>query len=341
MMSTTLVQTALAALLTVLFIVGEPSAPVVTLIAFGSGIAAALGFPAYQAMLPDLVPVEDLPGAIALSSAQYNLGRVVGPAIAGVVIDARRLRVGAGHQRGQLPRRRRGRPDTLPLPPPTPPPEGETLWRSIGERFRFVPPRARAAGQRRRDVPQHVPRRAVHRARSRDGREGVRRGHTRHVGPRHRAGHRRRRDGRSRSARSTTRSGCAGVVVAMIVLLPPALAVVRVRAACSRSRRWRSSSSARSTSARCRASRRSRSCARRADCGAACSPVNNVILGSLYPLGAVVQGKIADRIGLRATTVGAAVLMAARAARGAPRPTGLSTAARRAPRPIVDDVAAR
>ena len=39
--------------------------------------------------------------------------------------------------------------------------------------------------------------------------------------------------------------------------------------------------------------------------------VNNVILGSLYPLGAVVQGKIADSIGLRATTAGAAVLMAA------------------------------
>jgi predicted MFS family arabinose efflux permease len=38
--------------------------------------------------------------------------------------------------------------------------------------------------------------------------------------------------------------------------------------------------------------------------------VNNVVLGSLYPLGAVVQGKIADSIGLRATTAGAAVLMA-------------------------------
>ncbi len=37
--------------------------------------------------------------------------------------------------------------------------------------------------------------------------------------------------------------------------------------------------------------------------------VHTVILGSLYPLGAVVQGKIADVIGLRATTIGAAVLM--------------------------------
>jgi hypothetical protein len=38
--------------------------------------------------------------------------------------------------------------------------------------------------------------------------------------------------------------------------------------------------------------------------------VNTMILGSLYPLGAVVQGKVADGIGLRATTFGAAAIMA-------------------------------
>ena len=37
--------------------------------------------------------------------------------------------------------------------------------------------------------------------------------------------------------------------------------------------------------------------------------VYTVILGSLYPLGSVVQGKVADHIGLRATTAGAAVLI--------------------------------
>ena len=36
-----------------------------------------------------------------------------------------------------------------------------------------------------------------------------------------------------------------------------------------------------------------------------------VLLGSLYPLGAVLQGAIADEIGLRATTAGAAALMLA------------------------------
>jgi MFS family permease len=36
-----------------------------------------------------------------------------------------------------------------------------------------------------------------------------------------------------------------------------------------------------------------------------------VLLGTLYPLGSILQGAIADRVGLRATTAGAGVLMAA------------------------------
>ena len=49
--------------------------------------AAAIGLPAYQAMLPDLVDdPADLLAAVSLSSAQYNLGRVIGPALAGIVL---------------------------------------------------------------------------------------------------------------------------------------------------------------------------------------------------------------------------------------------------------------
>jgi MFS family permease len=36
-----------------------------------------------------------------------------------------------------------------------------------------------------------------------------------------------------------------------------------------------------------------------------------VLLGALYPLGSVVQGAVADRVGLRVTTAGAGALMAA------------------------------
>jgi len=84
--ATTSVQTVLAATLTFLAAVGTPAPWTVTLIVLGAGCAQAIGFPAYQALLPDLVPEEDLVGAIALSSAQWNLGRVIGPALAGIVI---------------------------------------------------------------------------------------------------------------------------------------------------------------------------------------------------------------------------------------------------------------
>ena len=48
----------------------------------------ALGFPAYQAIIPELVPKEELLAAMSLGSAQFNMGRVVGPALAGVAILA-------------------------------------------------------------------------------------------------------------------------------------------------------------------------------------------------------------------------------------------------------------
>src|SRR3954454_20987566 len=83
---TTTFQILFAALLTFVTSLGDPSPGLVTLIVFGAGCANAIGFPAFQAMLPDLVPRDDVPGAVALSSAQWNLGRVIGPALAGLVI---------------------------------------------------------------------------------------------------------------------------------------------------------------------------------------------------------------------------------------------------------------
>ena len=86
LITTMSVQTALAALLTVLAALDLAHPVGVTVIVFASGTAAALGFPTYQALLPDLVPTEDVPAAMALGSAQWNLGRVIGPALAGIVI---------------------------------------------------------------------------------------------------------------------------------------------------------------------------------------------------------------------------------------------------------------
>jgi MFS family permease len=86
LLGTTVGETAFACLLAVLVGTGHASPLGVTAIVLGGGCMTALGFPAYQAILPDLVDREDLLGASSLSMAQFNLGRVVGPALAGLVL---------------------------------------------------------------------------------------------------------------------------------------------------------------------------------------------------------------------------------------------------------------
>jgi len=85
LMGTTVAEAGCAAALAVLSAGHGPPVALVG-VAFLGGVAAGIGFPAYQAMLPDLVPRGDLLGAVSLSSAQFNLGRVIGPALAGVVL---------------------------------------------------------------------------------------------------------------------------------------------------------------------------------------------------------------------------------------------------------------
>jgi MFS family permease len=50
------------------------------------GCGSVLTLPAYQSLVPDLVPRNQLHSAAALSSISVNLARAVGPAVAGVVI---------------------------------------------------------------------------------------------------------------------------------------------------------------------------------------------------------------------------------------------------------------
>ena len=83
---TTVAEACFAAALAVLAATGHAQPAVLVGVAFLGGVAAAVGFPTYQAMLPDLVPREDLLAAVSLSSAQFNLGRVIGPALAGIVL---------------------------------------------------------------------------------------------------------------------------------------------------------------------------------------------------------------------------------------------------------------
>jgi MFS family permease len=79
-------QTLFAAIVTALVATGAATPELVTLLALGSGAAAAIGFPAYQSSFKHLVPAEELPAAIGLGSAQWNLGRILGPVAAALAI---------------------------------------------------------------------------------------------------------------------------------------------------------------------------------------------------------------------------------------------------------------
>ena len=82
----TAVEGSLAFALALVIAGGTTDPLLITGIVFLAGCVGALRMPFQQAMLPDLVPAEDVVGAISLGSAQWNLGRVLGPALAGVVI---------------------------------------------------------------------------------------------------------------------------------------------------------------------------------------------------------------------------------------------------------------
>jgi predicted MFS family arabinose efflux permease len=55
-------------------------------LSFAAGTAQAFGGPAYQSLIPGLVPKADLPNAVALNSIQFNLARIIGPLVAGATL---------------------------------------------------------------------------------------------------------------------------------------------------------------------------------------------------------------------------------------------------------------
>src|SRR5215469_4678088 len=77
-----------AALLAVLVAAGHDSPLALVVLVTMQGSASALIGPFQQAILPDLVPKSQFLAAISLNSAQFNLGRIVGPALAGATVAA-------------------------------------------------------------------------------------------------------------------------------------------------------------------------------------------------------------------------------------------------------------
>ena len=86
LMVTQTVMGALALVLGVLSLTGSVRIWEVYALAFGLGLATVVDNPTRQAFAVEMVGTEGMANAIALNSAVFNLARIAGPAVAGVVI---------------------------------------------------------------------------------------------------------------------------------------------------------------------------------------------------------------------------------------------------------------
>jgi MFS family permease len=86
LMVTSTVLLASSLLLAALVVTGRASLPVVLLVGLVQGIASACEGPARQAVVTDLVAPPLLTNAVGLNSLAFNVGRLLGPAAAGMLI---------------------------------------------------------------------------------------------------------------------------------------------------------------------------------------------------------------------------------------------------------------
>jgi len=79
---------AAATVLGVLTVTGAVNPQLLLTFTFLLGLGAVMNEPAWQSLMPDLVPEAKLASAVALNSAGFNMARAVGPALGGLVIVA-------------------------------------------------------------------------------------------------------------------------------------------------------------------------------------------------------------------------------------------------------------
>jgi MFS family permease len=77
-----------AAVLGLLTIAGAVTPWTLLALTFLLGLGAAMNAPAWQAIIPDLVPRSELPAAVALGGVAVNVARAVGPALGGLIVAA-------------------------------------------------------------------------------------------------------------------------------------------------------------------------------------------------------------------------------------------------------------
>lgn len=76
----------IAATLAVLTLSGTPPVAVLLALAMAQGVVDTVDMPARQTLQIELVGARDLQSAISLNSAGFNLARMIGPSIAGIVV---------------------------------------------------------------------------------------------------------------------------------------------------------------------------------------------------------------------------------------------------------------
>jgi MFS family permease len=86
LISTSAIQMLIAAILAVGVGQGWAGPGMIALLSLATGSMNALAWPAFQASLPELVPKEEIVAASGLFAIQWNLGRIVGPSLAALVI---------------------------------------------------------------------------------------------------------------------------------------------------------------------------------------------------------------------------------------------------------------
>ena len=65
---------------------GLMTSPLLLVLVFANGIGLALRWPVFSAIVPELVPKQQLAAALALNGVAMNLSRIVGPLVAGALI---------------------------------------------------------------------------------------------------------------------------------------------------------------------------------------------------------------------------------------------------------------
>ena len=82
---------ALAGILSALFaglcIFGSPTAVLLALFSFVTGVISSANHPMRMSLTPRLAPAGDLPSVVAITSLNFNMSRLTGPAIGGILIQ--------------------------------------------------------------------------------------------------------------------------------------------------------------------------------------------------------------------------------------------------------------